>query len=61
MKMNSRTREIMKQLHEELLVEGDPNKQANLKAQQLALNVLTEEFDAEVLWHDNKDIVPIPF
>ena len=60
-KMNSRTCEIMKQLQEGLLVEGDPTKRARLKALQLMLNAMTDEFDAEVLWHDNKDIVPIPF
>ena len=60
-KTNSRTCEIMKQLQEELLVEGDPTKRARLKALQLMLNAMTDEFDAEVLWHDNKDIVPIPF
>jgi predicted nucleic acid-binding Zn ribbon protein len=43
-----------KQFHEELMVEGDPNKRANLKAQQLALDVLAKEFQAEIIQHEQK-------
>lgn len=51
--MNNKTREMLEQIHEELLVEGDPNRRAILKAQQLVLSVMAEEFDAEIIQHDD--------